>query len=82
MINTLQHAFGWISNTLSKEEKQFFLNSLEEFRDERIPLSTILHLIHAWAIRFKNDYLSAQVLINPYPRELTEITDSGKGRNY
>jgi uncharacterized protein YbgA (DUF1722 family)/uncharacterized protein YbbK (DUF523 family) len=82
MINTLQHAFGWISNALSKEERQFFLKSLEEFRDERIPLSTILFLIHAWAIRFKNDYLSTQVLINPYPRELTEITDSGKGRNY
>jgi uncharacterized protein YbgA (DUF1722 family)/uncharacterized protein YbbK (DUF523 family) len=82
MINTLQHAFGWISKNLSKEEKQFFIRSLEEYRDERIPLSTLLHLIHAWAIRFKNDYLLAQVLLNPYPRELTEITDSGKGRNY
>jgi uncharacterized protein YbgA (DUF1722 family)/uncharacterized protein YbbK (DUF523 family) len=82
MINTLQHAFGWISNALSKEERQFFLNSLEEFRDERIPLSTVLHLIHAWAIRFQNDYLSAQVLLNPFPRQLAGITDSGKGRNY
>jgi uncharacterized protein YbgA (DUF1722 family)/uncharacterized protein YbbK (DUF523 family) len=81
MINTLQHAFGWISDNLSAEEKRFFINSIEEYRDERIPLSTVLHLIHAYAIRFKNDYLSNQVLLNPYPRELTEITDSGKGRN-
>ncbi len=82
MINTLQHAFGWISNDLSKEEKKFFINTLEEYRDERIPLSTVLHLINAYAIRFKNNYLSDQVLLNPYPKELTEITDSGKGRNY
>jgi len=82
MINTLQHAFGWISEDLSKAEKQFFLQSLENFRDERIPLSTLLHLIHSWAIRFKNEYLTSQVMLNPYPRNLSEITDSGKGRNY
>jgi uncharacterized protein YbbK (DUF523 family)/uncharacterized protein YbgA (DUF1722 family) len=82
MINTLQHAFGWISDHLSKEEKQFFLNALEEYRDERIPLSTVLHLLKANAIRFKNEYLANQVLLNPYPRELIEITDSGKGRSY
>jgi len=82
MINTLQHAFGWISDNLASDEKRFFLKTLENYRDERIPLSTILHLIHAWAIRFKNEYLSSQVLLNPYPQDLTEITDSGKGRNF
>ena len=80
MINTLHHAFGWISDGLSQEEKQFFLNTVEEYRDERIPLSTVIHLLNSYAIRFNNEYLRNQVLLQVYPETLTEITDSGKGR--
>ena len=80
IINTLQHAFGWISDGLSSREKSFFLNSIEEYRDERIPLSAILQLFHSAAIRFNNTYLVNQVFLSPYPRELMDITDSGKGR--
>jgi uncharacterized protein YbgA (DUF1722 family) len=82
VINTLLHAFGGVSQGLSREEKKFFLNSIEEYRDERIPLSSLLHLIQSYAIRFNNTYLLNQVLFNPYPRSLSELSDSGKGRNY
>ncbi|PIE31760.1 cytoplasmic protein [candidate division KSB3 bacterium] len=80
IINVLQHAFGGFSNHLSSEEKQFFLESLEEYRDERIPLSALLHVLRAWAIQYKNSYLLNQSFMNPYPKSLVEITDSGKGR--
>ena len=79
-INVLQHAFGYISDGLNAEEKEFFLNSIEEYRDERIPLSVLVKLIKSWALRFENDYLLRQSFLNPYPTELVEITDSGKGR--
>jgi uncharacterized protein YbgA (DUF1722 family) len=82
IINTLYHAMGFISAGLSKGEKTFLINTIEEYRDERIPLSAVLHLIHSHAIRFDNTYVTEQVLMNPYPHELMEITDSGKGRNY
>jgi uncharacterized protein YbgA (DUF1722 family) len=81
IINTLQHAFGWISGGLSSDEKKYFLNSIEEYRDERIPLSAVIRIINAAAIRFNNSYLQDQVFLSPYPLELIEITDSGKGRN-
>ena len=79
-INVLQHAFGYISDGLNAEEKQFFLKSIEEYRDERIPLSVLIKLIKSWALRFENDYLLRQTFLNPFPMELVEITDSGKGR--
>ena len=82
IINTLQHAFGGISKYLSHEEKSFFLNTIEEYRDERIPLSTINHLIYSYAVRFDSQYLMDQVFFNPYPKALIAITDSGKGRHY
>jgi len=82
IINTLEHAFGGISKNLSKEEKVFFTNSIEEFRDERIPLSVLVHLVRSYAVRFQSNYLLNQTFFNAYPIELTEITDSGKGRSY
>jgi uncharacterized protein YbgA (DUF1722 family) len=80
IINVLLHAFGGLSKALKAEERRFFLNTVEEYRDERVPLSVPVRLLEAWAIRADNRYLLSQSFMKPYPRELTEITDSGKGR--
>lgn len=82
MINALQHGFSRMSSRLSSQERQFFVNTLEEYRDERIPLSVPLHLLKGWALRLENSYLLGQALLKPYPEELVAITDSGQGRIY
>ncbi len=79
-INVLEHALGGFKNELTTEEKKFFLNSIEEYRDERIPLSALIYTLKSWAIRFNKDYLLKQSYLSPYPKDLTDITDSGKGR--
>jgi uncharacterized protein YbgA (DUF1722 family)/uncharacterized protein YbbK (DUF523 family) len=81
-INVLMHALGHFSEGLSSREKSFFLNSIEEYRDERIPLSVPLNTLKSWAVRFEDDYLMKQTFVEPYPFELVEITDSGKGRDF
>jgi len=81
MINALQHAFGGLTGELSADERRYFLGALEEYRDERVPLAVPLRLLEAWAVRQGNSYLLSQSLLNPYPRGLVEITDSGKGRD-
>lgn len=80
VINTLYHAFGWISEHLGPEEKQHVLNAIEEYRDERLPLQAVTRLIEAHAIRFGNAYLQQQVFLQPYPRALAGLKDSGRGR--
>lgn len=80
MINVLEHIFGGVSKELSPVERQYFLNLLEEYRDERIPLSVVVHVLLSWAIRFDKQYILEQVIIHPYPVELMDISDSGKGR--
>lgn len=80
MINALMHAYGGVSKGLSPVERNFFLRTLEEYRDERIPLSTVLHLIQGWALRFHNDYLGEQVLLSPFPSDLVDLTNTGKKR--
>lgn len=80
-INVLMHALGFFSTELSHTETAFLLDSLERYRAGKIPLSVPLNLIRSWIVRFENDYLQQQTFFIPYPDELMEITNSGKGRN-
>lgn len=78
IINALQHIFGYFSKDLSAREKDFLLNSFEEYRSKKVPLSVPLHLLKSYAIQFKEDYLLSQTIFNSYPEELIDISDSGK----
>ncbi len=77
-INALQHLFGGISDQLTKEERKFFIDTVEEYRDERIPLNTVIHLIKSYAIRFDNQFILDQYFMKPFPEELVTLSDSGK----
>lgn len=80
-INVLMHAMGHFSEKLSREEKKFFLGLLEKYRRGKIPLSSDLQVLLAWGARFGEDYLMNQTFFRPYPEELLDISDSGKGRD-
>lgn len=79
-INVLMHSMGYFSERLSDKEKRFFLDSLDKYRAGKIPLSVNLGILKSWIIRFGQEYLAQQNFFEPYPEELIEITDSGKGR--
>lgn len=80
MVNTLYHAFGWISKQLTSPEREYIINTMEEYRDERIPLQAVTRLIEAQALRFEQKYLLDQVLLRPFPAPLSDLSDTGKGR--
>ena len=80
-INVLMHAMGYFSDELTADEKAFFLDSLERYRSGRIPLSVNIGLVKSWVVRFQEEYLLQQTFLEPYPEDLVEITDSGKGRD-
>ena len=79
-INVLMHALGYFSKKLGQEEKAFFLDVLEQYRNGKIPLSACLSVVRSWIVRFGEPYLEMQSYFEPYPAGLVEITDSGKGR--
>lgn len=80
-INVLMHAMGYFKNELNSREKAHFLDLLERYRAGRAPLSALLAVLGVWIARWERDYLAGQVYFNPYPLELIEISDSGKGRD-
>ena len=80
-VNVLMHALGYFSKQLTQREKAFMLASLDKYRDMRVPLSVPVSIVSSWITRFEQDYLSQQVFFQPYPEDLVEVTDSGKGRD-
>ena len=80
-VNVLEHAFGYFSQELSSEEKTLFINYVEDFREGKVPLSTLISLVRSWIVRFDQEYLKSQKYFDPYPKQLVEISDSGKGRD-
>ncbi|WP_300261648.1 DUF523 and DUF1722 domain-containing protein [Clostridium sp.] len=79
LINTYNHAFGYFSKNLLKNEKEFFLDTLNKFKLGKVPRSVITSLLKSYAIRFNNKYLLSQSILEPYPEALLDISDSGKG---
>ncbi|MFA6637037.1 MAG: DUF523 and DUF1722 domain-containing protein [Candidatus Omnitrophota bacterium] len=78
-INVMMHALGYFSGKLSSSEKTFFMNTLEEYRREQVPLSVPLSLIRSYIARFEEKYLEQQTFFEPYPHEMLTVRDSGKG---
>ncbi|TMW73503.1 YbgA family protein [Alteribacter natronophilus] len=81
-ISVCEHLLGFFKNSLSSREKEHFLTLLGQYRQKRVPLSSLLSLIRSWVYRFEQKYLTSQTYFEPYPSELVEISDSGKGRDY
>lgn len=81
IINVLNHIFGYFKKNLSNSEKQFFLDIIEKYRNNKIPLSVPVHLLRSWIIEYDVDYLKEQSFINPFPEDLIDLTDSGKDRD-
>ena len=79
-INTLMHGLGYFSKKLTSKEKSYFLTLLENYRNAKVPLSALLSVLESWIIKYDVEYLARQTFFAPYPGELVEITDSGKGR--
>jgi uncharacterized protein YbgA (DUF1722 family)/uncharacterized protein YbbK (DUF523 family) len=79
-INVLMHGLGHFSKQLGREEKSFFLNLLEEYRAERVPLSVPLTVLREYVVRFGDEYLASQTFFSPFPGELVDLADSGKGK--
>lgn len=81
-INVCEHIFGYFKHDITGDEKRYFLDELRRYHEEKVPLSTVLAILKAWTIRFDKKYLKRQTYFEPYPMELVEISDSGKGRAY
>ena len=84
-INVMLKIMGYFSHQLSSDEKSFFLASVDKYRAGRLPQSAIFNILKAWIVRFKQEYLSSQTILEPFPEPLVELDTSYSevdGKNY
>lgn len=68
--NVLLHIYGYFKNLITKEEKEDILESMEDFKNEIIPLIAVIKILNLYTKRFDLSYLKTQKFLNPYPKEL------------
>jgi len=74
-INTLLHMYGFFKEFLTSEEKAYFMDLLEGYKDGLVTLQTINAVLKSWAIAHKVEYIKSQIFFEPYPAELEPIED-------
>ena len=71
-INTQMHVMGYFKKSLNSKEKKHFLDTLELYRNKKIPISVVNSILYSWIIRFENEYLMKQSFFSPFPKELID----------
>jgi uncharacterized protein YbgA (DUF1722 family)/uncharacterized protein YbbK (DUF523 family) len=74
-INVLLHALGRFRGGLSPAEKTFFLDTLEQYRQDRITICPNLMILRGWIVRFGDDYLREQTFFSPFPADLMGVSE-------
>jgi uncharacterized protein YbgA (DUF1722 family)/uncharacterized protein YbbK (DUF523 family) len=75
--NVLTKAAGYFTSGLSHEEKAFFLELANKYREGLQPFSAPLSIVKAWIVRFNETYLGKQTFFDPYPEPLRRLKMDG-----
>lgn len=81
-VNTLRHMYGHFKEEVSETERDEFFSMMEEYAEHRLPLHAVLSVLRSWCSRFEYEYFADQSILEPYPRELIQMRDSGKGVDF
>jgi len=77
-INVFLHFFGQISEYLNNQEKAFILDTVEQYRNGRIPFSSLLIILKVYGVKYALTEVLDQSFLHPFPEQLNQVRDSGK----
>ena len=68
--NVLEHMAGFLKKFLSKEEKVFLHEQIDDCAAKIVPVIVPLSTLKIYTTKYKVSYLLEQTFLNPYPKEL------------
>jgi len=68
--NVLLHMVGYFKQQLSADEKEELIRTIDQYRNEYVPLIVPLTLIKHYVRKYDQPYLNIQSYLNPHPIEL------------
>lgn len=72
-VNVLMHSLGYFSDQLSLDEKTYFLQNIQRYKERRITFSALMAMLQSWIVRFGEEYLRNQTFFEPFPGDLIEL---------
>jgi len=69
-VNVLHHVFGFLKDHFTGEEKQSILSVIDDYHKELVPLIVPITLLKHYVTKYRIDYISKQIYLNPHPKEL------------
>ncbi|HEM55505.1 MAG TPA: DUF1722 domain-containing protein [Thermodesulfobium narugense] len=69
-LNVLQHIFGYFSDKLNPNERNYFISLTEKYFNNIVDLKTLIEILKIWSYRFEDKYMLEQTILNPYPDDL------------
>ncbi len=66
IYNVLLHIFGYFKKLMSKEEKEEVLKLMEEYKEEKIPLSFVIKRINFYTNKYDVTYLKKQKFLKGF----------------
>jgi uncharacterized protein YbbK (DUF523 family)/uncharacterized protein YbgA (DUF1722 family) len=80
-ITVIIHSMKLFTDKITEAEKNFILDSLEKYKNGKLPLSVPIYIVKSYGVRFNLQELLDQRYFSPYPEDLVELRDSGKSLN-
>lgn len=80
-ISIAKDIFEKYKPNLKIQEIKYFDNLINLYENKKISFGSIIVALQIYAIRFNDEELLKQTFFRPYPENLVNITDSGKGRD-
>lgn len=68
--NVLDHIFGYFKAQVTLAEKEHFLETVQEFMDDVVPLIAVIKVLEQFLRHYGSDYLASQIFFHPYPADL------------
>lgn len=83
-INVLLHALGHFKDRITPGERDFFMRSLERYRDGRASVCAPKNIIALWIARYDDEVLRDQSFFSPFPEDLIEPApaETDRGRDF
>jgi uncharacterized protein YbgA (DUF1722 family)/uncharacterized protein YbbK (DUF523 family) len=74
-VNVLQHIQGYLKTALDKDDKQELTETIEDYRQNRLPLIVPLTLLRHHFRKQPNDFITASYYMQPHPGELALLNE-------
>lgn len=74
-VNVLEHCYGYVKDLITKDEKESFFESLDNFRNKIVPLIAPIMLLEMFAKKHDCTYILKQKFLAPYPKALALRSD-------